>query len=496
MKNKNVLALLLAVLTLSSASMAACAEKKDEQASNKSETTAAITEPAETTLHMPVVPEGTDFEGQDFIFLTWGPGINGEEWASYDIWVEKADGDTINDAVWTRNDKILQALNINITEIQSIAGQSVTSMAQRSIQSDSHDYDALMNGLQASATMAQNGHLYDLTEVSNIDFANEWWDQNAVEELAVAGRIYFATGDISLIDNDATWVLMFNKKMIDDLNMDVPYDLVRSDSWTLDKFTEMIKQGSVDMNGDGKWSEDTDRWGLISTKDNAQGMIYAAGERFIELDEDNFPVNAVNQDRLTRVVEALGEIHSDKNLALLGNFNTSSNAHKVREVFEQGRGLFYSEVMQCVTRMRASDTDFGLIPWPKFDENQSDYHNLIHKLVAQTVSVPITQPDLEKTGIVLEYMAGISMYELTPAYYDVALTAKQLRDNESAEMLDIILASRAYDLGYIYDWGGLCSSIANLINNGSTNVASTYAAAEKKLNKEIEKTIEKYTEDA
>jgi len=195
-------------------------------------------------------------------------------------------------------------------------------------------------------------------------------------------------------------------------------------------------------------------------------------------------------------VEALGEIHSDKNLALLGNFNTSSNAHKVREVFEQGRGLFYSEVMQCVTRMRASDTDFGLIPWPKFDENQSDYHNLIHKLVAQTVSVPITQPDLEKTGIVLEYMAGISMYELTPAYYDVALTAKQLRDNESAEMLDIILASRAYDLGYIYDWGGLCSSIANLINTGSTNVASTYAAAEKKLNKEIEKTIEKYTEDA
>ena len=40
-----------------------------------------------------------------------------------------------------------------------------------------------------------------------------------------------------------------------------------------------------------------------------------------------------------------------------------------------------------------------------------------------------------------------------PAYYDVALTGKHIRDEDSAEMLDIILDGRVFDLGYIYNVG-------------------------------------------
>ena len=47
-----------------------------------------------------------------------------------------------------------------------------------------------------------------------------------------------------------------------------------------------------------------------------------------------------------------------------------------------------------------------------------------------------------------------------PAYYDVQLKTKIARDDESSEMLDIIFAGRKYDLGSIYDWGGLTSKFS------------------------------------
>ena len=45
-------------------------------------------------------------------------------------------------------------------------------------------------------------------------------------------------------------------------------------------------------------------------------------------------------------------------------------------------------------------------------------------------------------GSVLQALAVLSAYYITPAYYEITITGKGLRDEESAEMLDIILRHR------------------------------------------------------
>lgn len=50
--------------------------------------------------------------------------------------------------------------------------------------------------------------------------------------------LYFAVSDLSLTAFDLTWCLMFNETKMEELNMDKPYDLVRSGKWTLDEFHE------------------------------------------------------------------------------------------------------------------------------------------------------------------------------------------------------------------------------------------------------------------
>ena len=88
------------------------------------------------------------------------------------------------------------------------------------------------------------------------------------------------------------------------------------------------------------------------------------------------------------------------------------------------------------------------------------------------------------------------MYTLTPAYYDICLTSKYMRDEESSEMLDIILASRVFDLGYICEWGSMHQSIKSLILDGKTNVASTISSHLKAFEKAMEKTTERFQDNA
>ncbi|NLY68687.1 MAG: hypothetical protein GX067_02720, partial [Clostridiales bacterium] len=82
-----------------------------------------------------------------------------------------------------------------------------------------------------------------------------------------------------------------------------------------------------------------------------------------------------------------------------------------------------------------------------------------------------------------------------PAYYEISLKTKYARDDESQEMLDIIFASTVYDLGNIFDWGGVFSLPANLTESASTDFASRYGKLEKSIMKNMEKTIEQYMEN-
>ena len=104
--------------------------------------------------------------------------------------------------------------------------------------------------------------------------------------------------------------------------------------------------------------------------------------------------------------------------------------------------------------------------------------------------------NLERTGIIIEALSAESMYLLTPAYYEISLKTKYARDDESQEMLDIIFASTVYDLGNIFDWGGVFTLPSNLTESGSTDFASRYAKIEKAAVKAMEKTIEQYMEQS
>lgn len=489
MKKHTLVALFLALVTLLP-SLLACSSGGSSETTptaDLSTDTTAVVETEETEM-MPDIP-ALDFGGEQFLFLTSDENDdNGVDWMTYDVWVENSTGDVINDAVFERNLYLEDTYNIKMAEFQGITD----TLAKQDVTAGTGEYDAVMTNIVDAAGMAQGGYTLSMYDLPYVDLSKPWWDQGCVKDLELYGEIYFATGDITVIDNDATWVLMFNKQIYQENGFDDIYDRVRAYDWLYDDMLEMMSAAARDVNGDGKMAHADDIFGFATSDDSGQGLFYASGEKLVYKDSDGSPYLCESADRMVGVVEKAGKMMSDKSITVLTSAVGTSDG--LRKLFEEGRALFFGEVMQCITRMRESETDFGLIPWPRYDENQDGYHHFVHGTAGKVVTITSAVQDQEMSGAIIEAMAAKSMYTLTPAYYDVAITRKSMRDEESIEMLDIILQDRRYDLGYIYNWGSLYSNIRTIIIGGKDTFASTWEKGQNSFNTAMEKTMTKYEE--
>jgi hypothetical protein len=98
------------------------------------------------------------------------------------------------------------------------------------------------------------------------------------------------------------------------------------------------------------------------------------------------------------------------------------------------------------------------------------------------------------TGDMMEAMGYFSQQLVTPAYMEKTIQGKTLRDEDSLEMLDIILNHRVYELAVIYDWGGINSMFSQLSTNASAKFSSAYKSVQKMSNKALDKTINEIRE--
>ena len=480
---KKILAMLLALLMLGGL-LAGCAESGDEQ----TETTAS-TEQETNVLDLLDVPD-KKYDGKEFMFLT----RDASEWTTVDIYAEELTSDPINDAVYRRNDAIQTKYDVVILETQV---QEPLSAVEKDVKGGSGEYQAIVQKLGQCATIATKGYLQNLVDVPHLNLDQSWWDQKALDGLSIGHKVYFATGDLLTSDNDGTFIVMFNKSIVEDNGLENIYELVNNKEWTFQKMYDMASVAAKDLNGNGKMEHDQDILGTAITTNSGYCMMYAAGVVITAKNDNDVPEYILDVERAVDTIPLAYSIIGDKNLAL--NMNSAGGSTDVVEngktCFGNGHALFFQECMQCVIRLRSYDVEFGVVPFPMFNEAQGEYYSHMNE-VGGMVSIPtsVVGEDLEDVGAIIETMAAYSVDTLTPAYYEISLISKSTRDEESRPMIELILANRIYDLGYVFDasWGGYVGQIANLYIDGKTNVASKKPNTFKK---QMNKTLSKFDID-
>ena len=453
-----------------------------------------IDNPATDPMILPDIPIEMDYGGRDFTFLTRTVTSNRAVWIDWDhrdIYAEGQNGDRINDSVYSRNKKIENDYNINIKEVTT---DNWLADIRRAINADIPDYDVVMPRLWDCVTLAQDGLFYDLYDVPHIDLAKPWWSQIAVRELSIANRLYFVQGDLLILDNDSVSAMIFNKKIREENELENPYALVKEGKWTLDKLFSMSKGIAKDLNGDGTMYIRDDLFGCITQLDTNLAFFYGAGCRIIEKDSDDLPVDVFENSKSYEVLEKIYYFMTDSdNVVILHKYLGEFGIYdEQKKMILENRALFSWIRLRVVEELRGMEADFGIIPQPKYDESQPDYISPINVHTSTVICVPNSAPDFECAGIILEALSAESKYSLQPAYYDINLYGKFIRDDESREMLEIILGNTMYDISEIYNFGGFTDTIARFPVDDKSSYVSAYEQRIKIIQQGIDKMVENY----
>lgn len=307
--------------------------------------------------------------------------------------------------------------------------------------------------------MSEEGLFYNLLadDVPYLDFTSPWWSESMINELAVNDRLYFASGEASLGVVKGMMCFYFNKDLVTDLQLDDPYELVTNGSWTLDKFGEMAAQAYNDINGDSA-IDPGDRFGFIIANENhASNFLNSSELRVTRMNDDGIPEMALGEEKVVDLVSRLSTIMTDPGSAVVFDGKTEYSA-----VFEEGRALFSTGEFSNAANFRDMTFDFGVIPYPKYDENQTEYYTTARSTYS-CFGIPITA-DKTNCAAVLEAMASESYYQVTPAYYEKALKVKYSRDDISSQMFDLIRD------GVVYDFGTVFSQVLSTADGTGINV--------------------------
>lgn len=330
------------------------------------------------------------------------------------------------------------------------------------------------------------------SELEHVDLSRIYWDQSILKCMTINNTPYFAFGAYDLSYYDFTHALAFSKDLIADYGLENPYQLVKDHYWTVDKFQEMAQFGNADVNGDGKKSWKDDSWGYIAEPKQVLPCFWiSAGELSIAKDEQDLPFMNINgNDRFFAIFEKIYNVMWD------GEVWCSDQAgmdywKSAARMFNERRIIFMDEIFYRLNELRDVDVDFGIVPYPLYDDSQAEYYSRV-EAGGRIGMVPITNKHPEYAGALLEAMSSFGWNNLIPEYYEVALKRKTSRDEDSAAMLDLIFATRRYDLGDTWWCNELRDGLfKNMFAENNRNLSSAIAAQEKIVNKILSRVVDK-----
>ncbi len=470
-----LLALLLAGLMLTG-SLVACGNSDENTDSGTEQTSdsaaeSETTDPAQDALN---AIGKVDYEGADFGILYAG-GFKNEIEAEE----EKSDGSSTNaivisEAVHERNTTLEESCNLTL---QYITRDDLNTAVRNESVAPTGDFVLIDASLGTTATnFAVGGYLSDWKSL-DIDLEGEWWDQGTAD-FVLNDAVYFMSGSHNFSDDNLTYALIFNKDMQKTYENTVPnpYNTVREKKWTLDYFNTVI-QGISKEDGSGKWDE-LDTYGFAVTWEFGNTFFIGCDLRYVinddTVDEPTlYPSEKSHMEKALNVLDTACSIFHDNNATfrIPGGKEAQGLA-----AFKESRALFYSEVVSYLTTLNAEmEGAYGVLPVPKYDEDQEFYRTWTHDS-GSTFSITSSVPEArrELVGDVIETYTLLSHQIVKPEYYDTVLTSRNLRDGDSAEMMDIIFANRVYDMGFYFQQLNFYSCFKECVNDNSDAFASKY----------------------
>lgn len=466
-------------------------------AGNVSADTTVLTEAtaAETELNCSL-PDSLNYEGAKVRILNFN--YYGDD--AYVLNVGEQTGDIIKDAVYARNEAVAERLNIGFafTDKYVVNGEDFGKLISSVVMAGSDEYDIIHGVQYLVAQQVVNNYFMNMAGLDYLDFNADWWATDYINEATIgSSKIFLATGDISLGYIRHMSCAFFNKTVYENYFGDPNdlYQLIYNGGWTLDTFGEYSKSCYSDVNGDGK--KDTgDNYGAgVMVSNLTDHFTYDAGIRVTTRNSEDIPVLTMNNEKTIAFTQKLYSLFYENDGIFVYPPTDETNQITLTGKLKNNEVLFLFGWFHTSDYLRDMTVDYGVIPFPKFNETQETYLSLLHD-ISTVYCLPITCSTSEMSAAVMEAMAFEGYKTVIPAYYEVALKMKYFRDSDDIAMriVDMIHDNPTTDFAYIYNYalGNIGLVMRDLMSGKKADFASHYAKIESSVQTKLDTLVNLY----
>ena len=389
-----------------------------------------------------------------------------------DFWVDTSPEaappeDALSYAVYMRNKEIENDYNVKIRQVS----QSINMVQElTNFYGNSETYDLTVILAISAAQAATKNLLTELKGLSQLDLTHEAYDQNAIKELSMGGKLYYLSGDmnISTMDSVAPMVVNLDRyrdyaegfvEVFNDPMYQNVYSLVTNGKWTLDTMLALAKLASSDADtSDGVLgSSDQDAIGYFQYNESAIYYFYGSGGRLTEMTEEGSPEFVIQNPKNQELYNYIyNNFHPDmRNVKYPNGFSPARKQHFI----SNADTLFTDMTLWDVRKdlYLNADFEYGLLPTPVYEAGD-DYNAVVYFYnTVHLWAIPSLVGDIDKAQIMMNVMAAYSNLKkpgsTMDGYYTRTLYFTVAPDPDARKVMDIIKSSTVYDIALLYDWG-------------------------------------------
>lgn len=492
---KKTIAILLALLLVAPAAVSCAGDTEKPETDFASESTDAATETTveteRTRQNTPdTLPDTLDFAGAEIHILHVDADKHKEE-----LYVEEDTGDVLDTAIYTRNLNVEERLNVKIVPI---AGDPPVD-AKTAVTAGVDEYHIVAGKQWQMMQQSTEGYYFNFYDLDYIDLEQPWWAQKFIDAATIGkNRLYYLTGDATLTLLMNMGVLYVNNTLFENQYGPINdlYDLVLAGDWNYDVMQTYVSGVYVDVNGDGK-KDEGDTYGYSSTTSSMLDYLVGGADiRFSEMDENGYPHLVLNNERSVKFTEMLYALMYE-NPGTYSAPPTVEGENAIVAKFSEDTLMFLPFRAETSSLLRDMESDYAILPFPKFDEAQENYSTAVHDSTT-TLSIPITNiANREATCAFLEAFAAESYRTVTDVYFSTLLKEKFARDQNVDAIFDIILDGVYFDFALLHSYAldSVGQIFRTLISKGNNNFVSEYQKKAESYDKLMEKLIEAYNQE-
>ncbi len=390
---------------------------------------------------------------------------------------ERNQGDLILDAQFERTERVKNRFNVNFEVVYSGTYSQIDEYASKAVLSASDEFDLMDGMVMSMGQLVEKNIFLNWYDIEHIDFSKPWWYESNSTELTYEDKAIVAISHLNYTAVSGSICYFFNKDMAKAYELGNLYDVVLAGDWTFDYFNELVKDIYIDNGNDERDTGDTYGFAQgVGTSINS--YLWAFDNSPTKKNAEGVPEISVETSKIDAIVKGIYDMCFNTNGVYCDpNGSTGGYSGYPNEMFYEGKTIFLQASLGAATSedMRNFESDYGILPIPKWDENQQNYMTMVGGGHA-ALAIPKTCPDTEFVGRIVEALSAESWKLVTPTLYETALKTRYLRDDESKEVMDIIIENTQFDFGSVYDgFGGFAFMIENLIQGQNNNFRSYYA---------------------